>query len=207
MKTFFKLMLTLIIIAALAVPGFSNDTCNHPCKKAAVQKDGKEVKCCVMTDLKLTDKQKAEFDKFHKECSEAAAKIHEKIAKLNAEKSKLMTAEKPDKKAIDTAIEAIGKLTVEGQKLMADCKLKIRAMLTPEQLKKLDEVREKNGCCHTDCFHHPCSHTAPCVKKDAKEGEKIVKKIPVATTSTECPAECLGHDETNCPAKKKEVKK
>lgn len=201
MKTLFKLMLTVIIAAAIAVPGFSTDTCSQPCKKAAVHEHGKDGKCCDMADLKLTDKQKAEFDKFHKECADTAAKIHEKIAKLSAEKCKLMTAEKPDKKMIDTTIEEIGKLTVEGQKLMADCKLKIRAMLTPEQLKMLNEAKDKNGCCQHGCFHG-CMHSAHCVKKDVKE-VKVVKKTTMAKGTTGCPSECLGHDETNCPAKKK----
>lgn len=205
MKTLFKLMLTVMIIAALSVPGFTNDHCKQPCKKTAVHEHGKDGKCCAVTDLKLTESQKAEFDKLHKTCADAAAKIHEKIAKLKAEKCKLMTAEKPDKKAIDIAIEEMGKLTVEGQKLMADCKLKIKAMLTPEQLKTLNEAKDKDGCCQHGCFHG-CMHTAPCAKKEVKEVEKEVKKVPMAKATAGCPSECLGHDETNCPAKKKEGK-
>jgi Spy/CpxP family protein refolding chaperone len=209
MKTLFKLMLTVIIIIAIAVPAFSNDTCCPSGKKACAHEHGKDGKCCTVTDLKLTDKQKTEFDKFHKECSEATAKIHEKIAKLKAEKCKLMTAEKPDKKAIDTAIDEIGKLTVESQKIAADCKLNIRAMLTPEQLKKLNEARGKKDCCCCCCCDHGCfqccTHTASCEKKCLKE-VKEGKKVMMMKTSTGCPSECLGHDETNCPAKKKETK-
>lgn len=154
MKKLFKGMLVAVVIAAFAVPGFSIDDCKHTCKETCLHQHGKEGKCCKAADLKLTEKQQAQMDKLHKECMESKKKIHEKIAELQEKKFKLMAAEKPDKKAIDKIIEEIGKLTVQGKKIIAGCKLETRALLTPEQLKKCKEMKGKKCCHHSHCCRH-----------------------------------------------------
>jgi Spy/CpxP family protein refolding chaperone len=166
MKKLFKGMLIALVIAAFAIPGFSIDDSKHTCKKTCEHQHGKEGKCCKAVDLKLTEKQQAEMDKLHKECMESTKKIHEKIAELQEKKCKLMAAEKPDKKAIDKIIEEIGKLTVQGKKIIAGCQLETRAVLTPEQLKKCKEMMGKK-CCHQG----PC-----CRHGDHKHGKKAHHK-------------------------------
>ena len=167
MKKLFNVMLIAVVMAAFVVPGFAGEKCCDKSKKA---------KCCDMADLKLTDTQKAEFDKMHKSCMDSKTKIHEKIAKLQEEKSKLMAADKPDKAAIDKVIEAIGKLTTEGKKVMTGCQLDIKALLTPDQLKTWEKM-------HTDCGHACCGHKAPKAPMVHKEEKHM----------TDCSAACPSH--------------
>ena len=129
---------------------------------------GKEGKCCKAVDMQLTEKQQAEIDKLHKECAANTKKIHEKIAELQEEKGKLMAAEKPDKKAIEKTIEEIGKLTIQGKKIITGCQLEIRALLTPEQLKKCQEMKGKK-CCHQS---HCCLHGHPEHGKEVQHKHK-----------------------------------
>lgn len=185
MKKLFNLMLIAVVIAAFVIPAFAETNCCDKHKTVGVHEHGKDAKCCDMTDLKLTDKQKAEFDKMHKACVDEKTKIHEKIAQLQAEKSKLMAADKPDKAAIDKVIEAIGKLTTDGKKVMTGCQLNIKALLTPDQLKTWEKM-------HAGCDHACCGH------KDVKAPE--VKKVEKHVT--DCSATCPSHSAT-CAEKHK----
>lgn len=182
MKKLFNLMLIAVVIAAFVVPGFADQKCCDKSKKAGVHVHGKDAKCCDMTQLKLTKKQQVEFDKMHKVCVDKKTKIHEKLAKLQKEKSKLMAAEKPDKNAIDKVIEMIGELSTKGKKVMAGCQLKIKALLTPDQLKVWTKMQ---GCCG-HAVHKPKVH------KEHKE----VKHV------TDCSASCPSHSAT-CAEKHK----
>jgi len=185
MKKLFNVMLIAVVIAAFVVPGFAEQKCCDKHKAMGVHEHGKDGKCCDMARLKLTEKQQAEFDKMHKGCTADKTKIHEKIAKLQEEKSKLMAADKPDRAAIDKVIEAIGNLTTEGKKVMAGCQLSVKALLTPDQLKTWEKM-------HTDCGHACCGH------KEAKAPE--VKKVEKHVT--DCSATCPSHSAT-CAEKHK----
>lgn len=166
MKKLFKGMLIAVVIAAFAIPAFSNDDCKPVCKETGVHQHGKDGKCCKVVDLKLTEKQQAQMDKLCKECMESTKKIQEQIAKLQEEKCKLMAAEKPDKNAIEKNIEEIGKLTVQCKKIAVGCQLETMALLTPEQLKACKEMTGKQ-CCHQS---HCCKHKEHkgCCKQEHK---------------------------------------
>ena len=83
-----------------------------------------------------------------------------KLAKLHQEIHKLMAAEKPDKKLIYQKIEKGAKLGVEMKKMCIGQKLKIRALLTPEQLKTWKKMMTEKKHCHHGHHGHgkKCHH-------------------------------------------------
>jgi Spy/CpxP family protein refolding chaperone len=158
MKKLFKLMLIAVVIAAFTVPGFAQEKCKH---KKMMHHHGDEGKCLMMKELNLTEKQQAEIEKLQKGCMDAKKDLQTKMEKLQEELHKLMAADKPVKESIHKAIEKIGKLSTEMKKICVGCKLKIRALLTPEQLKKWKEMMGKHECSkhdHHEHGHKECKH-------------------------------------------------
>ncbi|MCP4651909.1 MAG: hypothetical protein GY858_00785, partial [Candidatus Omnitrophica bacterium] len=89
---------------------------------------------------------------------------------------KLMAADKPVKASIHKAIEKIGKLNVEMEKMKVDCKLKVMSLLTPEQLKKLKEMKGEHKCCKQgDHEHKKCKQDKKKCKQKCKQAKKGCK--------------------------------
>lgn len=179
MRKVFNLLVIAAVIAAFAFPAFAQVKCPH--KDKMVHKDP----CPMVKELKLTEKQQAEFNKIKEGCMVSNKDFHAKLAKLAEEKGKLMAAEKPDKKAIDAVIDEMAKIGAEVKKICVDCKLKTRALLTPEQLKKFDEMKEK--CCkhEASCNHKCCSHD----KKEQQPPKEPAKDCTKSTTG--CSQDCI----------------
>lgn len=170
MKKLLNLLVIAVVITAVALPGFAQAKCKKH-KEMAAHKEA----CTMMKDLKLTEKQQAEIDKIKKSCMESHKDFHAKLAKLGEEKSKLMAAEKPDKEAIGKVIDKMAKISAAVKKICVDCKLKIRALLTPEQLKKYNELEKKccthkASCSHGHKEHH--DHKEPHAHKETKKAPK-----------------------------------
>jgi Spy/CpxP family protein refolding chaperone len=148
-------MLIVAVFAAFTIPGFAGDKCcksGHAHMKMA--KCGVKGDCCgsLLKELNLTEKQQAQLDKMKKECVEVQKKLYSKIEKLTQKKCELMCADKKDKKAVFKTIEELAKLKVEQQKHCFECMLKVNSVFTPEQLKKMKELKAKcktkaKGCC------------------------------------------------------------
>jgi Spy/CpxP family protein refolding chaperone len=171
MKKLLILMFMTVIIAALAVPGYSDGKCKH--KDSEKHHHGMDGTCPQTAKLNLTDSQKAEIEKLHKVCLENKKETQAKLTKLHHEIHKLMAAEKPDKKSIYRKIEKSGKLGIEMKKMCIGQKLKIRALLTPEQLKKwkemmTEEKHDHHG--HGEKCHH--GHHGHDEEGHHKHGEK-----------------------------------
>ncbi len=64
-----------------------------------------------------------------------------KIEKAKVESMRLLAADKVDQKAVDAQIDEAAKAAAELRKLHVGMMLHVRDVLTPEQLKKLDELR------------------------------------------------------------------
>lgn len=153
MNKLFKVILIVVVFVAFifTIPGFAGDTCcktGHAHMKMA--HCGVKGDCCgsLLKELNLTEKQQAQLDKMKKECTEVQKKLWSKIEKLSQKKCELTCAEKADKKAIFGVIEELAKLKAETQKNCVECKLKVESLLTPEQLKKMKELKAK---CKTKC--------------------------------------------------------
>ena len=91
-----------------------------------------------VSDDKVTE-VKAKLITMTKDQIELDAKL--KIAEL--EKGELMKAEKPDEKAIMTAIEKSGELQVAMAKLQAGRMIAVKNAITPDQMKKAREIITK----------------------------------------------------------------
>ena len=97
----------------------------------------------LMRELDLTaeqrDKMKASRERQERKAIQARADIQ--LARLDMRK--LMDAEKPDTKAIEAQIDKIAGLRAGLEKSNVTTMLEFRASLTPDQQKKLRELRER----------------------------------------------------------------
>ncbi|MCP5051543.1 MAG: hypothetical protein GY940_30525 [bacterium] len=140
MKKLFNVMLIVAVLAAFTIPGFAAGDCAKK-KGDCCSKGGGCEK--LVKELNLTEKQQAQLDKMKKECMAAQKKLCAKIEELGKKKCALMGADKLDKNASFKIIDKLAKLNVEKQKNCIDCKLKVQSLLTPEQLKKMKELKAK----------------------------------------------------------------
>ncbi|HPT30245.1 MAG TPA: periplasmic heavy metal sensor [Prolixibacteraceae bacterium] len=91
--------------------------------------------------LNLTDVQKEALKNNAMEMHKKTQPIRNELREAEVHQRTLMTAEKPDIKAINKNIERIGELKVEIAKITAARRLEMRALLTDEQRMKLDMHR------------------------------------------------------------------
>ncbi len=81
----------------------------------------------------LTDKQKAAIKKLHVAQMQSTQAIRNQIMEKKAHLHTLQTADKPNMRAINAAIDEISALKTKIAKKRAETHQKIRALLTPEQ--------------------------------------------------------------------------
>jgi len=170
MKTLVKMILIIAVTAALTIPGFAGDACcasGHGHMKAA--HCGVAGDCCekMKKELNLTEKQQAQLDAMKKECMEVHKKLGTQIEELKTKKCQLMCADKMDKDAAFKAIDQLAKLNVEQQKNCIECMFKVHALLTPEQLAKMKELKAKCKAeatkgCDAQKGHHEHGKKAAC---------------------------------------------
>jgi Spy/CpxP family protein refolding chaperone len=171
-----KFLMNLILIAALlttfTLPGFSCEECyksGHGHMIAA--HCGYKGNCCdkLGKELNLTDKQQAKLDKMKKECMELHKKLGTEIAELSKKKCSLMSGDKMDKDAASKVIDKLAQLKASLQKNCLDCMEKVHALLTPEQLKKMKELKAK---CNTQHNAHAKDCSKDCHTAHAKACSK-----------------------------------
>jgi Spy/CpxP family protein refolding chaperone len=93
--------------------------------------------------LNLTDTQAEAVKKMRAEAQKALKPLKNELRELNAKHITLTTADKPDLAAINKSIEKIGDVKVEMAKIKAKQQVEFRALLTDEQLLKLDGLKTK----------------------------------------------------------------
>ncbi|MGB9907059.1 MAG: Spy/CpxP family protein refolding chaperone [Candidatus Saccharicenans sp.] len=92
--------------------------------------------------LHLTPEQEKKLEEF-RQARLAEAKAHqEKMAQLRQEFRKLMQDPKADEKKVNSLIDEMAKLRAERMKAMFKNRKEWEKILTPEQLKKLEEYRK-----------------------------------------------------------------
>lgn len=92
--------------------------------------------------LQLTPEQEKKLEEFRKARLEEARAHQEKMAKLHDEFRKLMEDPKADEKKVNSLIDEMSKLRAERMKAMFKNRKEWEKILTPEQLKKLEEYRK-----------------------------------------------------------------
>ncbi len=134
------LFLSVLVISGLM---FSNlGFAQHDCKSKSTAH-----KACIMDDLTPDQTKKIETIKAESDKEVVQYKADLKIKK--AEFDKLMIAENPVRKDIDSKIDEMSGLKSKIQKENVNRKLSIRNELTPEQRAKFDAMHAKKGkgCC------------------------------------------------------------
>ena len=116
----------------------------NPAMKSGAKVMGKplnEQQKAPLQFLNLTDVQKEALKNNAMEMHKKTQPIRNELREAEVHQRTLMTAEKPDIKAINKNIERIGELKVEIAKITAAQRLEMRALLTDEQRMKLDMHR------------------------------------------------------------------
>lgn len=127
------------------------DRCEHRGKKGMrgcepgkhPHRRGREGLFSLLKELNLTEEQKAKIQSLMKEHRQAMAPIRESLQKSRAQLRELARAQVVDESAIRATSQQIG--TSLGDLTIQQARLRqaIRAILTPEQNKRLDEMKAK----------------------------------------------------------------
>lgn len=153
MKKHFLLLMVAAIAVAFVLPAVANE---HHGKSGCSTKMDKMGTCDCMTKLNLTDKQKEEIGNLKKSMMEQKTKQHEEMMKLQASVKEMVNADKPDMAAIEKKIDEQAKLWLKGKKEMIDHMLKVKSLLTPEQLKIWKEHQASCKMGDMDQMKHEC---------------------------------------------------
>jgi Spy/CpxP family protein refolding chaperone len=132
------LFFTVLILSGLLFS--STAFAQHDCKG---QNQDKAHKGCIMEELTPDQQKKVETIKMESEKKVTLYKADLKIKK--AELEKLMIAENPVQKDINTKIDEISVLKASVQKENVNRRLLIRNELTPEQRAKFDAMHAGKG--------------------------------------------------------------
>ncbi|MCF8459375.1 MAG: Spy/CpxP family protein refolding chaperone [Flavobacteriales bacterium] len=142
-----KIMATVGVVALLVGNSFAQDKmANEPVrmhKRGELrQEKGQHDK---MADIpNLTDEQKAKIkdikDENRKKCEPQRAEMKELRTKLH----EMKTSEKPDLNEINSLIDKLASMKAEVEKSKTAAELKVRSILTPEQLKAVDTKHAEN---------------------------------------------------------------
>ena len=89
----------------------------------------------MMQKLNLSDKQKADAAKLHTELEKSMVGIQSRIKLARIDLRTLVTAEAPDRSAVEAKLKEISDLQYQEKKLVADHVFDFYALLTPEQQK------------------------------------------------------------------------
>jgi Spy/CpxP family protein refolding chaperone len=90
-----------------------------------------------LAQLDLTDAQRTKLRDLHESQARKAIQRRADMQLARMDLQKLMRADKPDVGAVNAQIDKIARMQAEGMKAAFETRIQARAVLTPEQLKKL----------------------------------------------------------------------
>lgn len=93
------------------------------------------------SETRLTDDQKEKFRALRIETEKKLKPFQDQLSELMAKHQTLVTADKPDMKAIETSLSQISKTRLEMAKIRAARHQEVRAQLTEEQRLMFDKRR------------------------------------------------------------------
>lgn len=95
--------------------------------------------------LELTEAQREAARALHEEAREAMEPIHERSRALHQELRALLAQESPDPLAVGEKAIALDVNRDEMRRLSEETHAEFRALLTPDQLDKLEQLHERRG--------------------------------------------------------------
>jgi len=135
------LLVTLMVIFAGSLLAASLN--GQPLSGRRMMGQGGGVGYQLLKDvLRLTPEQEKKLEEFRKARLEEARAHREKMAGLREEFRKLMEDPGADEKKVNSLIDEMSKLRAERIKAMFRNRKEWEKILTPEQLKKLEEYRK-----------------------------------------------------------------
>jgi len=123
-------------LLAADVPGREQ---GHPGAPGGGMRRGPGIARELHEKLNLTDDQRTKMADIHDRRARAAIPIQGDLRIASLDLHKLMRADKPDLRAIDTQIDRIASLRASLQKSRVAARLEARAVLTPAQQKLMRE--------------------------------------------------------------------
>jgi Spy/CpxP family protein refolding chaperone len=200
--------LSIFIAATLLLTGFTlNAHAGERSPRAKAARPGPGKPMGPLAHLNLTPDQRQKIDQIHKSATKLADPIHEQIAAKMKEMAPLWTVEKPDKAAIERKHSEIAALRTKLWSIHIDTRLKIHALLTPEQRAKWatgpgmemgpmhgpgGPGMPAGGCPHMQAGECACPHAADCPHKGGGMGAAApgpgAKKGPGCPYATGGPA-------------------
>jgi Spy/CpxP family protein refolding chaperone len=104
----------------------------------------------ALRDLDLTETQRKKLAEIRDAQTRAGIQARANLQIAQLDLTKLIRADKPDKRAIDAQIDRIGTMRSSLQKSRVAALLEARSVLTPEQQQQLRERREHGRSNHSD---------------------------------------------------------
>lgn len=178
MKRTVKLLLIATVALSVALVAYAgNQPAKSGCKKGS---EKMMMNCDCFAKLNLTDKQKTDMEAMRKAFMEQKMKQRDEMAKLQTSIMEMVNTDKPDNAAIEKKIDEQAKLWVAGKKAMVEHMMKVKALLTSEQLKIW---KEHMATCGAGCknmnkdmmMKHDCKGEKHMGCKNAPEAETTAK--------------------------------
>jgi len=123
--------------------------------------------------LDLTPEQEARLDEMAKAHQAARKDLFDRMEKLRGELDDLVEAPDYDPGKADGLIDEMARLRAEQQKAGLRHRIEFRKVLTPEQLKKLDDYRESFGRSRRAGFRPPFGRGAGRLGGPAMRGFRL----------------------------------
>jgi len=127
-------------------PGFGD---HRPPFERAFGPEGREAQWWnnprIVERLKLTDDQRKAMDGILQDHKMTLVDLHANLEKAELEMQPLMKADQPNESAILAQIDKVAQARAELEKANARFLLALRAKLTPDQWKQVQEFREDGG--------------------------------------------------------------
>ena len=99
----------------------------------------------ALAELDLTEQQKDRIEAIHDKQRRSAIEIRKNLELAQLDMRKLVRADTPDRRAIETQVDRMSGLRAQLQKSQLNSMLDVRGVLTPEQLQKLEQRRGEGG--------------------------------------------------------------
>jgi Spy/CpxP family protein refolding chaperone len=96
-----------------------------------------------LKELGLTEQQRDRIEAIHDTQRRGGIELRKDLELAQLDMQKLMRADAPDRRAIETHIDRIAGLRAQLHKARVNTMLDVRSVLTPQQRQKLEQLRER----------------------------------------------------------------
>ncbi len=105
----------------------------------------------IAEKLKLTDDQRKAMDAIFQQHREKLVDLRANVEKAEIEMDPLVKADQPNESAVLAQIDKVAQARAELEKANARFLFELRAKLTPDQWKQVQEFRQNHEGMHRDC--------------------------------------------------------